>query len=568
MSKRCVSSNKALHNDSADVITVTVNDTIIELGLRYLLEEIKKRDPELHEQVYVFSSFFYKRISEGRRDRKAAYEFVKKWTKKIDIFKKRYLVVPINEKMHWYLAVVTNPYYAVREVERRRGLYESDQEEEEKDASSKEDKTNGDEAIDEGDKKANKDASAASEEEEEEADEHVLARTETLGDTPMKEAKTTTVEVVIPHSSIKSDKSARDKAAEQMEVDDKPIFEMIQSPELEERAVEKKMQTIPVVDIRSSGGPFTLAHAIDLDDNDSDVQVTTPSTSQKRTKPSRPGISDGFRNKGKGSLVGGGGLSGTPIEAGQIASFHDEEEEASAAVTRKRKAKDEERDGDARMESPLSRSRSGAPSGERLKPATYRRASSMEMIQEKHQQWLKRKAVVCVFDSLGGSHKAVRTALREYLCLEYNDKRGGQIEVDEVELEHIDVLSPMQGNFCDCGLYLLHAFERFFHDPTRVMDKVIVLRDRADPYWQAEDAAKKRQWWRECIRSLIEEYKAEQARLKAEKETRKRAGGGKEKSETTSPSDGRSRSATSEASQLDMASVESSLEEPTVSKAI
>jgi Ulp1 family protease len=547
----------------ADVDLITVNDTIIELGLRYLLEGIKKRNPDLHEQIYVFSSFFYKRISEGRRDRKAAYEFVKKWTKKLDIFKKKYLVVPINEKMHWYLAVVTNPYYAVREVERRKGLYESDQEEdEEKDIGSKGKRVDGDEAVEGSDKVVKEGVSAA---DVEEGVEQPSERKDTLGDTPMEEAKKTTIEVVIPQSSGESDKSARDKMSEQMDLDEKekPIFEMVHSPELQERSLEHRTQTTPVVDKRSTKGPFALAHAIDVDKDD-DVQVLTQTLSPRKAKqsPYRPGVSDGFRNKGKGPLVGGGGPSGTPIEAGQIASFRKDEEEASAAAMKKRKAEDE--DGDAHMESPPFRSRSGASYGAMSK--VYSRASSTETTQEKHQHWLKRKAVVCVFDSLGSTHKAVRTALREYLCLEYNDKKGGQIEVDEVELEHIDVVSPMQGNFCDCGLYLLHAFERFFHDPTHVMDEVIVSRDRTDPYWQAEDAAQKRQWWRECIQHLIEEYKSEQDLRKAEKEARKR-GGGKEKSETTSPSDSRSRTATSEGSQVDMASIESSLEEPTVSKA-
>ena len=37
------------------------------------------------------------------------YEKVKKWTKNVDIFAKEFIIVPINENMHWYLAVIINP---------------------------------------------------------------------------------------------------------------------------------------------------------------------------------------------------------------------------------------------------------------------------------------------------------------------------------------------------------------------------------------------------------------------------------------------------------------------------
>lgn len=93
-----------------------MNDTLIDFGLRYLMEDIAKRDPTLRDEIYVFSSFFYKRFTEKKRDRKQSYEFVKKWTTRVDIFSKRFLVVPINESLHWYLAVVTNPFLAIPRV--------------------------------------------------------------------------------------------------------------------------------------------------------------------------------------------------------------------------------------------------------------------------------------------------------------------------------------------------------------------------------------------------------------------------------------------------------------------
>ncbi|KAJ3253370.1 hypothetical protein HDU77_004567 [Chytriomyces hyalinus] len=38
-----------------------------------------------------------------------AFFRVKRWTKKVNIFARKFLIIPINERLHWYLAVVWNP---------------------------------------------------------------------------------------------------------------------------------------------------------------------------------------------------------------------------------------------------------------------------------------------------------------------------------------------------------------------------------------------------------------------------------------------------------------------------
>ncbi|KAJ1919241.1 hypothetical protein H4219_002092 [Mycoemilia scoparia] len=37
------------------------------------------------------------------------YQRIRKWTKKVDIFSRPYIFVPINENFHWYLAIIYNP---------------------------------------------------------------------------------------------------------------------------------------------------------------------------------------------------------------------------------------------------------------------------------------------------------------------------------------------------------------------------------------------------------------------------------------------------------------------------
>ena len=91
-----------------------LNDTMIEFGLRYLLERIKRNNPLLVQQIHVFNTFFYHKLTESR-DRSKTYEHLRKWTNKVNIFDKMYVVVPINEHLHWYMAIIVNPKAIINE---------------------------------------------------------------------------------------------------------------------------------------------------------------------------------------------------------------------------------------------------------------------------------------------------------------------------------------------------------------------------------------------------------------------------------------------------------------------
>ncbi|GMK57601.1 hypothetical protein CspeluHIS016_0404350 [Cutaneotrichosporon spelunceum] len=94
-----------------------LNDTFLEFGLRYVLDQLPL---ETRDEVHCFNSFFYAKLSE-KSSRKSAryggswpgYDAVKRWTRKVDIFSKKFIIVPVNESYHWYLAVIFNPRGAV-----------------------------------------------------------------------------------------------------------------------------------------------------------------------------------------------------------------------------------------------------------------------------------------------------------------------------------------------------------------------------------------------------------------------------------------------------------------------
>ncbi|XP_063614094.1 uncharacterized protein LOC134787271 isoform X2 [Penaeus indicus] len=99
-----------------------LNDVIIDFYLKWLLQS---KLPEIHRShTHVFSTFFYKRLTSkpkrGRRphttedDPKLSpaekrHARVKSWTKNVDIFEKDFIIIPINEHAHWFLAIICFP---------------------------------------------------------------------------------------------------------------------------------------------------------------------------------------------------------------------------------------------------------------------------------------------------------------------------------------------------------------------------------------------------------------------------------------------------------------------------
>ncbi|KAJ1982586.1 hypothetical protein H4R35_000212 [Dimargaris xerosporica] len=95
-----------------------LNDSVIEFYLKYLQERLVATNPELAANVHIFNTFFYPQLVAKSNKTLAAecYDRVKSWTSKVDIFKKRYIIIPIHERAHWYLALIVNPGLMVSEA--------------------------------------------------------------------------------------------------------------------------------------------------------------------------------------------------------------------------------------------------------------------------------------------------------------------------------------------------------------------------------------------------------------------------------------------------------------------
>ncbi|KAM7404737.1 hypothetical protein PAMP_012057 [Pampus punctatissimus] len=74
-----------------------LNDEVINFYMNLLVE--RSKDPNL-PTVNTFNTFFYPKL------RSSGYSAVRRWTKKMDIFSKDILLVPVHLGVHWCLSVV------------------------------------------------------------------------------------------------------------------------------------------------------------------------------------------------------------------------------------------------------------------------------------------------------------------------------------------------------------------------------------------------------------------------------------------------------------------------------
>jgi sentrin-specific protease 7 len=92
-----------------------LNDVIIDFYLKYIHNELLTDDQR--SRSYIFSQFFYKRLTTMTKDSKdikltasqKRHARVANWTKNVNIFEKDFVIIPINEQSHWFLAIICFP---------------------------------------------------------------------------------------------------------------------------------------------------------------------------------------------------------------------------------------------------------------------------------------------------------------------------------------------------------------------------------------------------------------------------------------------------------------------------
>ncbi|EES01448.2 hypothetical protein BDA96_03G312800 [Sorghum bicolor] len=79
---------------------------VINFCLQYLKKSRPRRD------LYMFNTYFYSILEEALStpgDHDSKFSKLRRWWRSVDIFKKAYIILPINELMHWSLIIVCMP---------------------------------------------------------------------------------------------------------------------------------------------------------------------------------------------------------------------------------------------------------------------------------------------------------------------------------------------------------------------------------------------------------------------------------------------------------------------------
>ncbi|KZT28340.1 cysteine proteinase [Neolentinus lepideus HHB14362 ss-1] len=436
-----------------------LNDTLIEFGLKLWLTELRRAEPELADQIHVFSSFFYKKLN--TRNREEGYQSVRKWTSRLDFFKKKYVVVPINENLHWYLAIIYEPEHVlVPPTEPPKANTRSQVAEQvdipeaapvDRPASPSNTMTSDNASGVSSHTKGDEDA----------VEEQLLALQPSCSATESEDGKTESL------STEKATEPADDDNAKPTDGDEDALDQ------------PKSSSLTPMESDVEMEEPFK-----DWDDTVYASTTLNEAEAQKKmgVPPSRFYSSSSKKGKHKAEP--------TPF-------FMDIDEAAG-----------EEAD---QLPSPLE----DTTPAENGRPSTY----------------------IFTLDSLNAPHKQVINVLTRYLHWEAKDKKGLEETSTAVGIQaHV----PLQPNYCDCGLYLLHFAKTFMKDPDRASrlirskKKGTDLERRTD--WEAQNVGEFRDELSARILSLSEDWKRERAAR--EEERRKLAAeGGAQDNTITNDSD-------------------------------
>ncbi|XP_068720372.1 uncharacterized protein [Montipora capricornis] len=90
-----------------------VNDSIVDFFLMYISQSL---DQDLLDSIHLFSSFFYTKLSTRVQFGEtfvlpgpdARYVEASKFTRKVDIFKKKFIFIPVCRSGHWFLSLIYN----------------------------------------------------------------------------------------------------------------------------------------------------------------------------------------------------------------------------------------------------------------------------------------------------------------------------------------------------------------------------------------------------------------------------------------------------------------------------
>lgn len=91
-----------------------LNDNIVSFGMIQAMEFVANLSGENSQlaktnlsNMHIFNSFFYSKLLQIYNGKKS-FDLIERWTKDVNLFDKRYLIIPVCQSYHWILIIVCN----------------------------------------------------------------------------------------------------------------------------------------------------------------------------------------------------------------------------------------------------------------------------------------------------------------------------------------------------------------------------------------------------------------------------------------------------------------------------
>lgn len=460
-----------------------LNDTLIEFGLKLWLADLHESNPELAMQVHVFSSFFYKKLS--TKIPEDGYNSVRKWTSKFDLFQKKYIIVPINENMHWYLAIIYFPEYTLlprrsiqvanavpRRSTRRLGVVV--------------------------------DCSGVKDSE--------FTPKQSLPPVPdpppSTQADSTSRSGLLTPDSSRTDDQREEIDVERMVESGGPL------PDLSVKQIEE--QCVEVVD-----KGFLVDDAAGREDS---MELLYPASSphtQRAELPSSDHQDDVIVQEGCPVSRGASEGSGVRTSGISPANFYGTSDHKRRDVTTPEIALVDD----------------GAPAEVVVEGEEDVVMGNPDSENEAVEH---RKTHIFTFDSLSSKHPQVVKRLSKYLLMEAHDKKQ-RAEDTLTEPKGMQAVVPPQPNYCDCGIYLLHFAKTFMKDPKLSSE---IIQNRSSPqrgrrvpheHWDPASVVSYRDELAARINSLSDEWKRQRSEQDAVSRSQTEAAAPPQEQSSTDP---------------------------------
>ncbi|KAJ6508506.1 hypothetical protein C8R45DRAFT_445354 [Mycena sanguinolenta] len=491
-----------------------LNDTLIEFGLKLWLHDLEKENPELVKQIHVFSSFFYKKLdNKDAKDKKnkspeKGYESVRKWTAKFNLFDKKYIIVPINENLHWYLAIIYQPEHTLKPPLPPKQPTKSP-------ATRQKTRTVAERSPELGQVPVPRmlrpsDSRASSVTRRTPSPVGTAASVEaveggsgTLSPSSNMQAEAEVVDQLVTACSITDDAddaplpetTAEEPEARDTDGESNSLFDRDSLFDTEDERMD--VDEVEVLD--ATAEPPLPPPEAPLDDGDSHA------ASEEQAELDTMDIdADIDPDESMDPLLLTGQKSESPSPVASVVktvNFY-----GSAKSRGKRKAQSPPRETISLTQDSL--------------PLEEAEADEAEVeVEVDEGQPLTH---VFILDSLGGRHLRVCNVLNQYLQLEAREKQGIAIENSRKSVGK-QAQVPQQPNFCDCGIYLLHLAQTFISDPEHYFalinkKKGTVNSVEREKEWKNDQTKTLRQSLADRIKELSLEWK-NQKELKTKEES-------------------------------------------------